>query len=482
MDRTAPDRQTGIFRSVLRAGRPALLALLLLPCLATCSYFENNKLRAVKSAGELVVLTRTSPTTYYDTPDGPAGFEYDLVKSFADYLGVKARFVVADKFTDILPRLIKGDADMAAAGITVTDARSKLVQFGPPYQEIRQQVVYRLGTPRPADVKDLIGRQIEVPIGTSYVDRLNELKQQYPDLKWTEVDKETEDLLQLVWEGLLEISIADSNIVAVNRQYFPELQVAFDLDKPQSLAWAFPQSEDKSLYNAAVKFLEKARASGELAQLIDRYYGPASHSNFINLSVFKVRVRSRLPQYQMLYEKAGKNYDLDWRLLAAIGYQESFWDPTATSPTGVRGIMMLTQETADQLGIKDRLDPAESIDGGARYIQGLIARMPPGVTEPDRTWMALAAYNVGINHLEDARILTQKQGRDPNKWNDVKNYLPWLADEKWYSKTKNGYARGFEAVAFVNDVRTYYDILVKLDEDEKARNMPEAFELKAPAI
>jgi peptidoglycan lytic transglycosylase F len=482
MESTAHDRRTGMLNAVWRGGRPVLLILLLLPALFSCSLFGHDKLQSVKSAGELVVLTRTSPTTYYDTPEGPAGFEYDLVKSFADYLGVKPRFIVADKFNDIIPRLVNGDADMAAAGITVTEARSKQVMFGPPYQQIRQQVVYRLGTQWPASAKDLIGRQIEVQRGTSYVDRLNELKREYPDLKWIETDKETEELLQLVWEGLLEISIADSNIVAVNRQYFPELQVAFSFPQPESLAWAFHQGEDKSLYKAAVKFLEKSRESGELAQLIDRYYGPASHSNFINLSVFKVRVRSRLPQYQLMYEKAGERYNLDWRLLAAVGYQESYWDPTATSPTGVRGLMMLTQETADQLGISDRLDATQSIDGGARYLQSLIERMPAGVTEPDRTWMALAAYNTGINHLEDARIITQKQGHDPDKWNDVKNYLPRLADKAWYSKTKYGYARGLEPVIFVNSVRTYYDVLVKLDEEEKARNKPEALDLKAPAI
>ncbi|MHB8744740.1 MAG: membrane-bound lytic murein transglycosylase MltF [Sulfuricaulis sp.] len=471
-----------MFRSVLRTIRPVLALLLLLPYLSSCSFFGHNKLQEVKSAGELVVLTRTSPTTYYDTPDGPAGFEYDLVKSFADYLGVKPRFVIAEKFTDIIPRLIKGDADMAAAGIAVTDAQSRLVRFGPPYQQVRQQVVYRLGTDRPANVQDLIGRQIEVQDGTSYTERLNELKQQYPELKWTGVDKEPEDLLQNVWEGLLELTIADSNIVEINKQYYPELQVAFDIQEPESLAWAFPLSQDQSLYNAAVKFMDKSSASGELGQLIDRYYGPASRSNFINLSVFKIRIRSRLPQYQLLFEKAGKDSDLDWRLLAAIAYQESFWDPTATSPTGVRGMMMLTDETANQLGILDRLDAAQSIEGGTHYFQNLIERLPPEITEPDRTWMALAAYNIGINHLEDARIITQKQGHDPNRWNDVKKYLPLLADSAWYSKTKNGYARGQEPVVFVNNVRAYYDVLVKLDDDERAKNRPEALDLKAPAI
>lgn len=459
-----------------------VLLVALFPLIVSCSFFEKNKLEAVKAAGELVVLTRTSPTTYYETPDGPAGFEHDLVKSFAKHLGVEPRFIVADKFSDILPRFLNGEADMAAAGITVTETRAKLVQFGPPYQEIRQQVVYRLGTQRAAGVKELIGRQIEVQSGTSYVERLKELQREYPELKWTEVDKETEELLLTVWEGLLEFSIADSNIVAITRQYFPDLQVAFSFQKPDSLAWAFSPGKDQSLHDAAVKFIQKSRASGELAQLIERYYGPASRSNFINLSVYKVRIRALLPQYQLLFEKAGKQYEIDWRLLAAVGYQESYWNPQATSPTGVRGLMMLTEETAQHLGISDRLDVAQSIDGGARYLQSLIGRIPPGVTGPDRLWMALAAYNIGLSHLEDARVLTQKLGHDPNKWNDVKNHLPLLADETWHTQTKYGYARGMEAVSFVNGVRTYYDVLMKIDEEERTRNKPPALDLKAPAI
>ena len=482
MDRNLLERWIGRRRAGSKQLRSALLVVLLIPCLLSCSLFEKNKLQSIIASGELVVLTRASPTTYYETPEGPAGFEHDLVKSFAESLGVNPRFIVAEKFSDIMPRFINGEADMAAAGITVTESRAKQVQFGPPYQEIRQQVIYRLGTTRPTNVQELIGRQIEVQSGTSYAERLARLQQEYPELKCAEVDKETEELLLTVWQGLLEITIADSNIVAVSRQYFTDLQVAFSFQNPESLAWAFPHGQDQSLQDAAMKFLAKSRASGELAQLVDRYYGPASRSNFINLSVYKIRLRSVLPRYQLFFEKAGKQYGLDWRLLAAIGYQESFWDPEATSPTGVRGIMMLTEETANHLGVTNRLDAVESIDGGARYIKSLIERMPPGVTEPDRLWMALASYNIGLNHLEDARILTQKQGRDPNKWNDVKNYLPWLADEAWYTKTKFGYARGMEPVLFVNRVRTYYDVLVKIDEEEKVKKKPKAFDLKAPAI
>ena len=460
--------------------RTALLALAL--SLPACTLFEDNKLAAVRSSGQLVVLTRQSPTTYYETPEGPAGFEYDLAKAFADSLGVKLKIVVAERFADVLPQLAEGKADMAAAGLTITERRRDRFKFTQPYQEIRQQVVYRQGTLKPGGVEGLIGRQIEVHTGTSYAERLKELQQQHPALKWVEVeDKETEGLLQLVWEGLLEITIADSNIVALNRQYFPELQVAFDLQKPEPLAWAFPPGEDDSLNQAAAKFLEANRRSGELARLFDRYYGPASRATPLNLTVYQLRIRNRLPEYQLYFENAAAQHDLDWRLLAAMGYQESYWDPHAVSPTGVRGIMMLTEDTAQHIGVDDRKDPESSIDGGALYIRQMIDRMPY-IAGPDRLWMALAAYNIGFSHLEDARILTQTQSGDPNKWSDVKDRLPLLEERRWFGRTRYGYARGIEAVRYVNRVRMYYDVLVKIDEEERTRNRTEALRMRVPAI
>lgn len=460
----------------------ALLALLF-PLLLSSCWFAQNKLGAVKATGELVVLTRVGPTTHYESPEGPAGFEYDLAKAFADYLGVKLRMVTAARFTDVIPRLVNGEADMAAAGLTVTESRRRQVKFTPPYQEIRQQVIYRLGSTRPAGIPELIGREIEIHAGTSYAERLEALKREYPALEWTESEEhETEALLQMVWEGLLDLTVADSNIVALNRQFFPELQVAFALHSPEPLAWAFPLGEDHSLYDAAVKFLEAARKSGMLGNLIERYYGAAGRSNFINLTVYQARLQNRLPLYQRYFEEYGRKYDLDWRLLAAVGYQESFWDPKAQSPTGVRGLMMLTEETARQMLVADLLDPAQSIQGGAAYLRHLLDRLPERITGTDRLWFALAAYNIGLGHLEDARILTQRQGGNPDRWNDVAQRLPLLADPVWSAKTRYGQARGREPAMFVNRVRTYYDVLVKFDEQEKAARTTEALKLKAPAL
>jgi membrane-bound lytic murein transglycosylase F len=474
---------SAVHRSITQAGAQTLALLVVVLNASACSWLLDNKVERIKADGELTVLTYVSPTTYYESPEGPAGFEHDLALAFADYLDVNLRFVVADKFSDVIPLLTKKEADFAAAGLAVTEARQKRIKFTSPYQEIQQQVIYRLGSHRPTNIDGLAGRQIEVHSGTRYAERLQSLKRSYPGLNWAETtDKQTTELLQLVWEGLLEITIADSHIVSLNRQYFPELQIAFNIQEPESLAWAFPQSKDDSLYLAAVEFLESQRASGGLANLIERYYGAASKSNFINLTVYRLRIQNRLPNYQTYFEQAAKQHGIDWRLLAAMGYQESYWNPKAISPTGVRGIMMLTEDTATDVEVANRLDPVQNIHGGARYLRQMIDRLPEAITEPDRTWMALAAYNVGINHLEDARRITQDQGGDSNKWSEVKNRLPLLSQREWHVKTKYGYARGLEPVRFVNRIRTYYDVLVKIDEKEKKEQTSDALELKAPAI
>ena len=469
-------------RASPRCRAAALGAFILFPVASGCTLSDETRLAAAKRAGEITVLTYAGTTTYYETPDGAAGFEHDLAKAFADHLGLRLRVALVPRYADVLPRLLAGQGDFAAADLTDTEARRARVRFAPPYFQVHQQVVYRLGDARPANAEDLFVRDVEVQSGTPAAETLRDLKGSRPDLAWTETDIGPEQLLQLVWEGLLDLTVADSNLVTLNRQYFPELQVAFDIGKPEPVAWAFRPTDDSSLSDAASAFLQEFKRSGALAQLVDRYYGPASRSNFINLTVFRARAHDRLPNYQQLLEDAGAKYKLDWRLLAALAYQESYWNPSSVSYTGVQGFMMLTRETAAELGIDDRLDVAASIDGGARYLRELLDRLPPRTGLPDRLWFALAAYNTGLYHLEDARIITQEQGGDPDKWTDVRKRLPLLAEPKWYTRARYGYARGDEPVRFVSRVRAYYDVLAKIDDEDKARHTTRALKLKAPAI
>jgi membrane-bound lytic murein transglycosylase F len=175
--------------------------------------------------------------------------------------------------------------------------------------------------------------------------------------------------------------------------------------------------------------------------------------------LFTQRIASRLPKYKGLIRGAASMNRIDWHLLAAMSYQESFWNPDATSPTGVRGFMMLTRLTANELDIENRLDARESIYGGAKYFSQLRDRLPERIREPDRTFMALAAYNMGMNHLEDARILAEHYGRNPDSWDDVEEFVPLLQRREYYSALPSGFARGEEAVNYVQHVREYHAVL-----------------------
>jgi membrane-bound lytic murein transglycosylase F len=455
------------------------LTLLLLPF----PFPSTSKFEAVREAGKLVVATVNGPTTYYEGPEGPMGFDYELAAGFARHLGVDLDLRVYPGFSEILPLVTAGEVDLAAAGAAVSPARMNEVRYSPPYQEVRHQVVYHRGADRPRRPADLVGRDLQVVAGRSFVDKLTAYQAEYPQLSWTEVaDMSMEELLIEVWEGLVELTIADSNLVAVVRQFYPEIHVAFSLPGTESLAWVLPLSDDNSLYLAAADYIEAMERSGDLARLRERYYGPATRSNYLDVTTYQRRIESILPQFQDDFIEAGRKYGLDWRLIAAQAYQESKWDPDAVSPTGVRGLMMITLQTAEHLGIDDRVDVKTSIDGGAQYLRDLYDRLPERIVDPDRTWLALAAYNIGMGHLEDARVLTAQQGGNPDKWADVRERLPLLAKQNWYPKTRHGYARGYEPVQYVSRIRTFYDILAKLDEQKRSLHGPDPLRIEAPAL
>jgi len=461
-----------------------LLPVLICLFATACGLSPRSHLEQVKADGILRVLTRNSATTYYEGPYGPAGLEYDLAAGFARYLGVKLSIRTPDTLTQILEDIQDDRADMAAAGLTVTDERRQVLNFSHSYQQITPQLVYRIGTSSPRNLDHLQGN-LEVVAGSSHAERLRALQEEYPDMTFQEnPDLDSEALLNLVWEQVIDYTVADSNEVAISRRFYPELRVAFDISKPEPLAWAFPPGTDHSLLDKANAYLDHLRDNGELERLLEKYYGYVADFDYVGTRRYMQHINQRLPRYQAWFEQAGQQTGIDWRLLAAIGYQESHWNPDAVSPTGVRGLMMLTQGTMKQLGIeKSRHDPQASIEGGARYLVRVKKKVPARIEEPDRTWMTLAAYNIGFGHLEDARILAQRAGANPDKWVDVKKYLPLLSRKKWYKKVKHGYARGREPVRYVENIRSYYDILVWVTgREHKPHTPPPALTIESPAL
>ena len=444
-----------------------LLIIILASLIGTCSS-APPLLDQILETGELRVVTRDSPTSYSISPDGPTGPEYDLVRAFAEELGVALVMESVDSVSEIIPLILSGKVHMAAAGLTVTDSRREYLNFGHPYESVDVHLIYKLGTGRPRSIEDILDRSIEVVASSSHVDILEELKLDYPELTWTEnADVEFADLLTKVAMGDIDLTVADSPDFNIQRHFYPDLRVALDLYVDDKIAWAFPRRNADSLLARADDFLIAAGREGMLDRVHDRYYGHTKKYDYVGTRNFIRHYESRLPRYRALFEQAGEEWGVDWRLLAAIGYQESHWRAGAVSPTGVRGIMMLTEATADYLGIDDREDPADSIAGGAEYYARQTERVADTVGEPDRTWMALAAYNVGFNHVKDARMIVEWQGGNPDSWVDLSAALPLLSQRKWYSQVPYGYARGWEPVLYVNNIRAYYNILVWLTEQEE---------------
>jgi membrane-bound lytic murein transglycosylase F len=464
----------------------SICLLMLSGVLFGCQHNEGHagQLQTILRTKQLVVATRNAPTTYYEWHDEIVGPEYDLTQAFAKYLGVKVRYVVKDTVSDVLAAVDNGEADIAAAGLTRTPDRKQRFLFGPIYQEVQQQVVCRVGGKRPRTVADLTDLNLSVPLDTSYAELLQSLQLSNPGLQWRSADDDTESLLEEVWQRQLDCTIADSNIVAINRRYYPELRVRFNLTKPQPVSWIMSK-QASDLQQAVSKWLDQYQRHGGLENVLERYYGYINEFDYVDTSKFRQRILHVLPNYRDIFEQAASKYDLDWTLLAAQAYQESHWKAKAISPTGVRGIMMLTLDTAKELGLSSRLDPKQSIFGGARYYRDLYDRIPDKITDPDRNWLTLAAYNIGMGHLNDARILAQRLGKNPNRWSDLSSVFPLLSRKKYYKTLQHGYARGSESVSYVQHIRDYHNILYQTiaslshsDSQKQSQNVASAAETR----
>lgn len=433
-------------------------------CFSSQAEGDYRDLDEIRESGKLIVLTRNAPTTYtFNAQGDPEGPEYDLVAAFAEFLDVEPEFIIKDSVSQILDALKNGEADLAAAGVTRTEVRDHQFLFGPTYQEVTQQMVCRRGGVRPKSLEALIEKDVKLVVGagTSYEENLENLKTDHPGLTWeSSTDVDTEQLLEQVWDEKIDCTIADSNIVKINRRYFPELTVKFNIKEAESLAWVLPRGAD-DLQDAIEDWLEDYRGSGQLDGVQAKYYKYIPKFDYVNIATFKRHIRERLPKYRDLFEKASEKHGIPHNLLAAQSYQESRWHPRAKSPTGVRGIMMLTLNTARSLGVKSRLEPKSNIMAGARYLSNLKERFKESIPEPDRTFMALASYNVGRGHMHDAQSLARDLGKDPHSWSDLREVLPLLSQKKYYRKLKYGYARGREPVRYVQRIRDYSNILAR---------------------
>ncbi|HGP0979333.1 TPA: membrane-bound lytic murein transglycosylase MltF [Klebsiella aerogenes] len=459
-----------------------LLAAALWPSLPWMGKPEN-RIAGIIARGELRVSTINSPLTYAAINNKDYGLDYELAKRFADYLGVKLKVTVRQNISQLFDDLDAGKTDMLAAGLVYNTERVKNYQAGPTYYSVSQQLVYRVGGNRPRTLAGINAEQLAIAPGHVALNDLQALKEsKYPDLNWRVDEKRgTTALMQAVIDGTLEYTVADSVAVSLFQRVHPELAVALDISDEQPVTWFSEKSEDNSLSAAMLDFFNSMNEDGTLARLEEKYLGHGNDFDYVDTRTFLRAVQNTLPDLKPLFEKYARQ--IDWRLLAAIAWQESHWDPQATSPTGVRGMMMLTRNTAQSLGLTDRTDAEQSLDGGMRYLQDMMAKVPEAIPKDERIWFALAAYNMGYAHMLDAMALTKKQKGNPNSWSDVKQRLPLLSQKPYYSRLKYGYARGHEAYAYVENIRKYHISLVGyLSEQERKAAQEMAIAEAYPAV
>lgn len=442
---------------------------------------EDNKIAQIKSRGELRISTITSPLTYTLVNGSPTGMDYELAKHFADYLGVRLRVTLRQNLSELFSDLEENRADILAAGLNYNKEQLERLRAGPAYYSVSQQLVYRVNQAQPKNLGNLKGC-LAVTANTSYLSTLQKIKQQqYHHLNWIISANSTKTLLEDVASGKLDYTIGDSVTIGMLQRVHPQLAVAFDITEENSVNWFMSGDEDFSLDAAMLDFFNQMREEGVLARLWEKYLGYVGIFDYVDTRTFLRAIDRTLPVFRPLFERHAN--DFDWHLLAAMSYQESHWNPRATSPTGVRGLMMLTRNTAASLNIKNRLNPEQSIRGGSEYLQHLIKRIPATIPDDERIWFALAAYNMGYSHMLDARVLTGKQNGNPNSWADVKMRLPMLGQKRYYSQTIHGYARGHEAYAYVENIRKYQISLVGyLQEKERKRALQTMLAKGYPAV
>lgn len=429
---------------------------------AACTPGDGPRIADYKTLGELRVATRHDAISYVaGEADEASGFEHDLVVELGRRLEVPVRFVVYADSTRAVDAVLKGQVHMAAAALGRNDRLP--LAWSAPLRKLDYVLVGRSDTPDIDDEADLEGRNISARNGSLQANALAELRKRRPAIALSLPLRQSDQaLLERVANGDIDLLATDRAHFALAAQIHPELTVKYELALESVIAWALPLSGDAGLGDALGQFLADAEESGLTARMADRYFTYVRRITDADAETFLQRMTTRLPAFRQHFEDAQAETGIDWRYLAALAYQESHWDPLARSRTGVRGMMMLTANTADSLGVTDRLDARASILGGARYLAMLRDRLPEKIAEPDRTWIATAAYNLGMGHMNGARAIARGKHKDDTSWWDMKSVLPLMSRPEYAARLKSGPARGGEAVIMTENIRNYFGMLERL--------------------
>jgi membrane-bound lytic murein transglycosylase F len=415
-------------------------------------------LQGIQKTGEITVVTRNTAHCYYLYRGQPMGFEYEMAQAFAEYLGVPLQVKVVDRQEELVAALNDGSAAFIAASIPITPKWQTEVAFSDGYMKVAQQIIAHRKNSNIKKAADLSGKTVDVGKGTEYQHRLVELKNQGINLAIRlHEDLPTEELIQKVADEEIDFTIANSNIILINRRTFPGAVSTGSINDRMQLGWAVhPKSNE--LLERMNTFLKVLKESGKFDEIYNKYYGDIQDFDYVDLKAFHARAKARLSRYSPFIKAAAKKHGFDWRLIAAQIYQESHLNPWAKSKAGARGLMQILPSTGRSLGVNDLFDPVQNINAGVQHLKNLFVHFKTAKGK-DRLLIALAAYNIGQGHIHDARKLAKKKGLDPNKWESLSKTLPLLRYRKYYKHAKYGFCRGTEPIRYIKQIMIYYDVL-----------------------
>lgn len=451
--------------------------LLIISC-SHSGHSEDNldlfDLDEIRERGTLYAITSYSPISYFVYRGEPMGYEYDLLKLLAEELGVDLELIVAKDIDQMIEMLNNGDGDIIAHSLTILNDRAERVQFTHALNTTRQVLVQKkpdewrsmrlheiegIMTRNPINLK---GETIYVRKGSSYVSRLNNLAQEIGgtiNVIEASGGETTDDLISLVAEGSIRYTISDENIAKVNQSYYPNIDIETAISLPQQTAWAVRKNSTK-LLEAVNEWITAMQSQSDYYVIYNKY--------FENGQAYRNRAQSKFLSYQGgqisefddIIVKYAENTNLDWKLFAALIYQESEFNPNARSWAGAIGLMQLMPRTAIAYGANDPLNPVDNIKAGSKFIQWLENYWSDKIPDEDeRMKFVLASYNVGQGHVQDARRLAQKYDSNPDRWEDVADFLLKKSNKKYYNDevVRYGYCHGEEPVNYVREIMYTYN-------------------------
>ncbi len=442
-------------------------------------YFEKTQdiqitiddLDIIKDKGKIVVLTDFNSTSYFIYRGQPMGYQYELLQELADYFGLGLEVIVSNDLNNSFYKLEKGEVDLIAANLTITKQRKKIMDFTIPHSKTRQVLVQRKpdnrespdnNSPEPVlirDQLDLAGKTVYVQANSSHAFRLKNLSDEIGEnINIIETKEEVEHLISLVASGEIDYTVSDENVAQVNQSYYQNIDIETPVSFHQNLAWAVRNNSGKLLTEINT-WLDQFKNTRKYKLIYAKYFQNSRSANIIESDYYALS-SGRISAYDEYIKKYSEEIGWDWKLIASLMYQESRFRPDVRSWAGAFGLMQFMPSTASRFGIGPNSSNEQQIRAGVKFLMWLEEKFDSVEDRDERIKFTLAAYNVGLGHIIDARNLAEKNGSNPDIWeNNVDNYLLSKSDPEYYNDpvVKYGYCRGKETYAYVRDIMERYE-------------------------